>query len=259
MEISAVVIARNEEGNIARCLKSLQWADDIVVVDAESEDRTPRIAEALGARVIVKPWPGVSGTQYQFAISQAKWGWVLVVDADEEVTPELSEEIRKTLSGETPFVAFRVPRVNFAMGRWLTLGGWRESVVRLIHRDHVRYRPSYHSRQEISGRVGALLSPLRHYLATDMVRWWMRSLGRARAEAELAFAGGARFSGLKVVMGFWKFLRRFVFKLGFLYGWCGFFICLQRFICVAALQACLLELQLGVRRPDKEPDKMPSG
>lgn len=256
MEISAVVIARNEEGNIERCLKSLQWADEVVVVDAESTDRTAAIAGAMGARVIVRPWPGVSGKQYQFAVSQAKNSWVLVVDADEEVTPELAEEIRNTLSAKPAHAAFRIPRVNFAMGRWLTLGGWRDKVVRLFLRDSLRYLPSFHSRQEITGRVGQLSSPIRHYMATDIVKWWVRSMRLARIEGELMYMAGERFSGLKVIAAFWKFLRRFIFKLGFLYGWAGLFICLQRFLYAAAQQACLLELERGVRRPNPEPQEM---
>jgi glycosyltransferase involved in cell wall biosynthesis len=89
MTLSVVVLTRNEAKNIERCLKSVQWADEIVVVDAESTDGTPEIAQKFGAQVIVHPWEG-AGKQADFAISQAKGEWILMVDADEEVSPELA-------------------------------------------------------------------------------------------------------------------------------------------------------------------------
>jgi hypothetical protein len=128
--------------------------------------------------------------------------------------------------------------------------------VRLFLRDNLRYLPSFHSRQEITGRVGELSRPIRHYMATDIVKWWLRSLRLARIEGELMYMAGERFSGLKVVAAFWKFLRRFIFKLGFLYGWGGLFVCLQRFLYAAAQQACLLELERGFRSPNPEPHEM---
>ena len=87
MSVSVVVLTRNEAENIERCLKSVQWADEILVVDAESTDGTPKIAERLGARVVVHSWEG-AGAQYAFGIAQACSDWVLVLDADEEVTAE---------------------------------------------------------------------------------------------------------------------------------------------------------------------------
>lgn len=253
-QISAVIIARNEEENIARCIKSLGWTDEVIVVDSESTDRTRDMAGDLGARVLVQPWLGV-GQQYQFAVSQAGTPWVLVVDADEEVSGELRDEIKETLLSNPPHAAYRIPRLNFALGRWLRYGGWRESVIRLFRTDKAHYLPLNHPRLEIDGEVGTLRHPIRHYMAADFGRWLLRSLSLARIEAESSFSGGARFSGLKVIGGFWKFLRRYIFKLGFIHGWAGFFCCLQRFIYIATQQAVLLELQLGIRKPSDTPHK----
>jgi glycosyltransferase involved in cell wall biosynthesis len=134
MTLSVVVLTRNEAKNIERCLKSVQWADEIVVVDAESTDGTPEIAERLGARVIVHPWEG-AGAQYAFGIAQARSDWVLILDADEEVTAELADAIRKVIAApKNPFVGYKVRRVNYALGRWLRYGGWQEWVLRLFLR-----------------------------------------------------------------------------------------------------------------------------
>lgn len=256
MRLSAVILTRNEEANIERCLKSVRWADEIVVVDAESTDQTREIAASLGARVIVHPWEG-AGAQYAFAIAQARGKWVLVVDADEEVTPELARAVQKIFTQESPFAAYRVKRVNYVLGRWLRYGGWQEWVVRLFRQGYVESLPTLHPKFRIKGKVGKLPFALRHYMATDFWGWWQRSFCLARSEAEVAFLMGERFNGWAVLGAFWKFTRRFVFKLGFLDGWAGFFACLQRFLYIAVKQACLLELQSGLRQPHRSPERVP--
>lgn len=250
IKISAIVIARNEERNIARCVDSLKWADEILVVDAESEDRTAQVAREHGARVIVRKWPGSCGLQFQFAISNALHDWIFILDSDEEVTPELKEEIRAVLKNKDSFKAYRIPRINFVLGKWFTRGRWKEKVVRLFHRDSLKYLESLFEKQEIKGPVGLFRSPIRHYMAEDFVNWWVRSIKLARAEGELAYLNGARFSGRKIISGFFKFLRRYLFKPGFIYGWAGFFVSFQRFLHVLACQASILELQAGLKKPD---------
>lgn len=132
MTLSVVVLTRNEAQNIERCLKSVQWADEIVVVDAESTDGTPQIAEGLGARVLTHSWKG-AGAQYAFGIAQARSDWVLVLDADEEVTAELAESIRQVIADpQNPFAGYKIRRINYALERWLRWGGWQEWVLRLF-------------------------------------------------------------------------------------------------------------------------------
>ncbi|MFA0754455.1 MAG: hypothetical protein IMHGJWDQ_002242 [Candidatus Fervidibacter sp.] len=211
MTVSVVVLTRNEAANIARCLKSVQWADEIVVVDAESMDETCKIAERMGARVIVHPWEG-EGRQADFALAQARGEWVLMVDADEEVSPALASAIREVVKRSEPFVAYKVLRVDRVLGRWLRHGGFYP-----------------HSE--------------------DFAEWWLRNLRRARIEAEWDFLNGKRFNPFAVLGAFWKFFRRFVLKDGFLDGWAGFFACAERAFYILAKQACLLELQRGLRQP----------
>ena len=226
-------------------------------MDAGSTDGTPEIAERLGARVIVHSWEG-AGAQYAFGIAQARGDWVLILDADEEVTAELADAIRKAIADpQNPFAGYKVCLVNYVLGRWLRYGGWQMRLLRLFLRERVTSPPTPHPRFRVNGKIGFLPYPIRHYMAPDLWAWWERSLRLARIEAEVEFLRGKRFSGWAVVGGFWKFLRRFIFKGGFLDGWAGFYACLQRFLYIAVKQARLLELQRGVASPTPEPQKSP--
>ncbi|MEM2582720.1 MAG: glycosyltransferase family 2 protein [Candidatus Caldarchaeum sp.] len=256
MTISAVILTRNEAKNVERCLKSVSWTDEIIVVDAESEDETREIAERMGAKVIIHPWEG-AGAQYAFGIAQVTSDWVLVVDADEEVTPELAEAIRQiTHSPDATFAGYKVRRVNYVLGQWLRYGGWQEWVLRLFLREKVNSPPTLHPRFQVDGRIGKLPYPLRHYMAPDLLEWWHRSFRLAQIEAEVEFLQGARFSGWAILGAFWKFIRRFIFKGGFLDGWAGFFACLHRFLYIAIKQARLLELELGLEKTTQNPMKI---
>lgn len=252
MKVSVVALTRNEAKNIERCLKSVQWADEIIVVDAESTDGTREIARNLGAQVIVHPWEG-GGRQMDFAISQAGCDWVLIVDADEEVSQELANEVRIVIANSSPYVAYKVLRVDRILGRWLKHGGFYPHYeLRLFKRGYVRHDPRpVHRKAIANGPVGKIDAPLWHYTAENLTEWWMRNLKRAQIEAEWDFLHGKRFSGLEIVGAFWKFFRRFAIKAGFLDGWAGFFACAERAFYIIVKQACLLKLQKGLRQPSK--------
>ena len=167
--LSAVVVAQNEEKNIERCLASLRFADEVVVVDAFSEDRTPEIARAFGARVISRKWDGFA-SQKQFAVDQAHGDWILVVDSDEEVSAALAEEIRSLVAqpaaaGEARPAGYRVRRSNFFLGEPMPYGPWgRDHTVRLFRRGlgAVETRP-VHEGIRLAGAVGTLEGPLFHH------------------------------------------------------------------------------------------------
>ncbi len=112
MKISAVIITYNEEKNIEDAIRSVSWADEIIVVDSESTDRTRELAESLGARVLLNPWPGFSA-QKQFAVDEAAHDWIFSLDADERVTDELREEIRGLADKEKHADGFRAPRLSY--------------------------------------------------------------------------------------------------------------------------------------------------
>lgn len=136
--------------------------------------------------------------------------------------------------------------------------GWLAGVgVAAFLRERVTSPPTIHPRFQVDGKVGVLPYPIRHYMAPDLVSWWERSFRLARIEAEVEFQQGARFSGWAIAGGFWKFVRRFVLKGGFLDGWAGFYACLHRFLYTAVKQAHLLELQRGASLATRHPESLP--
>jgi glycosyltransferase involved in cell wall biosynthesis len=165
--LSAVVVAQNEEKNIGRCLASLQFADEIIVVDALSEDRTAAIAREHGARVLERKWDGFAN-QKQFAIDAARGDWILLVDSDEEATAELASEIAEVVAastGDAGQPGFRISRRNQFLGRWIDHGPWADDrPVRLFRKGSgsIARRP-VHEGVQLGVSVATLRSPLNHY------------------------------------------------------------------------------------------------
>jgi len=164
--LSAVVVAQNEEKNIGRCLGSLRFANEIIVVDAFSADRTAETASRLGARVVSRVWDGFA-RQKQFAIDLAVGEWILLVDADEEVSSDLAREIRSVVDRDpaTLRAGYRVRRENYFMGEPMRHGPWRDDFnVRLFRRGlgAVAQRP-VHEGIVLVGEAGTLHAPLFHY------------------------------------------------------------------------------------------------
>ena len=152
---SAVVITRNEEQRLATCLASLAWADEIVVVDAESTDRTVEIARGFTDRVVVRPWPGFAA-QKNFAADQARHEWVLSVDADEEVSAELRAEILRVLTDGGEAAGYALPRRNIFWGRWIRHGGlYPDWQIRLFRRGRGRFVRAGRPRVRRGERSGA--------------------------------------------------------------------------------------------------------
>ena len=164
--IAVVIITKNEEQNIGACLESVQWADEKIVIDAESRDRTVELARACGAKVSVRPWPGF-GLQKNFGMEQASSDWILILDADERVTDELRREISDCLNGWTTGapVAYRIPRRNFFYGAWVRGGGvYPDYQVRLFRRGMARYNDvAVHENLLVDGEIGTLAGHLDHY------------------------------------------------------------------------------------------------
>ncbi len=166
MSIAAVIITKDEEKNIAACLESVQWADERIVVDAESRDRTVEIAKQHAANVYVRPWPGY-GPQKNFGIEQARAEWILIVDADERITPALREEIQAVIKAGPPteLAGFEIPRRNFFYGRWIRGGGiYPDYQLRLIRKSAGRYDDTQlHENLRIRGRIERVRNPMDHY------------------------------------------------------------------------------------------------
>ena len=224
MKITATLITLNEEHNIADALSSLSWADEIIVVDSESTDRTVEIAREFTDRIFVRPWPGYSG-QKNFAAGQAVNEWIFSLDADERVSKELAGEIQQLKGGAEPeSAAFEMSRLTFYLGRWIRHSGWRPDYKRrLYHRERARWRGDYvHETLEADGRVERLRGDLLHHTVRDASEHHLRMDRYTTLSAQQAYSQGKRASILSLLISPGVvFLRSYILKLGFLDGMPG--------------------------------------
>jgi glycosyltransferase involved in cell wall biosynthesis len=227
MKITATVITFNEEANIARALESLAWADEIIVVDSESRDRTVEIARRFTDRVIVRAWPGYSA-QKNFAAAQARHDWIFSLDADEQVSDELRREIEALRQTAQPGVAaYEMPRRAFYLGRWIRHSGWYPDWKRRLYdRRRARWVGDYvHEGIAVDGEVGRLMGDLLHFTVESASDHHQRIDRYTTLAADGAHAQGKRASLASVITSpLLTFLRSYFFKLGFLDGAQGYAI-----------------------------------
>jgi (heptosyl)LPS beta-1,4-glucosyltransferase len=186
--LSAIVIAKNEQEMINDCLVSLQFADEVVVVDSGSIDSTKDIARSLGAKVVVS-----SGRDYSkfrnTGLRRVSGDWVLYVDADERVSPLLRQEIQEIVSAPPTASAFAIPRKNYYLGKHMTRGGWGDDyVIRLFVRSALRgYKFPLHEQPVFSGSMQKLKNELTHFSHRDLTSMLDKTLAFTRFEADLRF------------------------------------------------------------------------
>jgi glycosyltransferase involved in cell wall biosynthesis len=224
--LSVVVITLNEESRLRDCLLSVAWADEIVVVDAQSTDKTLAIAREFTDQVFVRPWPGFA-EQKNFALEQATGDWILSLDADEEVTPELKDEILATIARPHAAVGYRVPRRNVFWGRWVRHGGlYPDWQLRLFRRGHGAFvARAVHESVRVDDTVGRLEGALVHRSYRDVSDFLQRAEGYATLAAEAWVAEGRPFRRRDVVLRpLGRFLSMYVVHAGFLDGWRGFLL-----------------------------------
>jgi glycosyltransferase involved in cell wall biosynthesis len=227
VSISVTIITKNEEASIGRCLQSVSWADELIVLDSGSTDRTVEIARGLGAKVVVRQdWPGF-GSQKNRALDLATGDWVFSLDADEWVTPELGEEIGATITGKPEFDAYRLPRSSSFCGRFMRHSGWwPDYVVRLFRRGTARFSDDIvHERTLVDGGVGTLRNPLMHETYVDLEDMQEKFNRYSTLGAEALHARGARGGIVKAVLhGLGAFVRTYLLRRGFLDGREGFML-----------------------------------
>lgn len=227
MKISAVIIACNEQDKIADAINSVVWADEVLVVDAESTDRTREIAADLGARVIVRPWPGFAA-QKQFATDSALHDWVFSLDADERVSPELKEEIAQLGAKNKAQLprGFRIPRLSYYMGRPVRHSGWYPDwQLRLFDRRAGRWSVDLvHESFRLSESTPAKLRHNILHFTVDSIDEHRRMITERYAPlaARQIFERGGRTSKLQIIMaGPLAFVSTYLLKRGFLDGLTG--------------------------------------
>jgi glycosyltransferase involved in cell wall biosynthesis len=224
--ISAVVITWNEEARLRDCLLSLAWADEIVVVDAESTDKTASIAREFSDHVFVRPWPGFSA-QKNFGIAQATGEWILSVDADEEVSPARKEEILAAVASGEAAAGYRIPRENIFWDRVIRHGRlYPDWQLRLFRRGRGRFVATrVHESAAVEGRVARLSAPLVHRSYRDVADFLERANRYSSLAAEEWVAQGRGVRARDLVLGpLGRFASMYVLSAGFLDGWRGFLL-----------------------------------
>ena len=217
---SAVVITCNEEERLRACLASLAWADEIVVVDAESQDKTVEVAREFTERIIVRAWPGFAA-QKNFAVAQATGDWILSVDADEEVSAELRAEIQAILADRSAAAGYAVPRRNIFWDRWIRHGGlYPDWQIRLFRRGRGRFvERAVHEAAEVEGPVSRLRGALEHRSYRSIQEFLERANRYSSLAAEDLGQAGSRVGGLALVLRpLGRFLGMYLLRRGFLDG-----------------------------------------
>ena len=225
-KLTVIVPSFNEEKYIEECLESVLWADEILVVDSFSSDKTVEIAKKYTDRILQHEYIN-SAEQKNWTIPQAKYDWVLILDCDERVTTQLQNEIRKLLKKGPVKDGYSIKRNNYLMGKNIKYSGWgRDYVVRLFRKDVGRYQKKRVHSEIYLENVGKLKGRLDHYTISSVTAWLAKINIYSSWKAEDKFEKGARLS--PVVQLFlrpiFRFFKDFVLRLGILDGWRGFLI-----------------------------------
>ncbi len=251
--VSAIVITRNEERNIAGCLSSVSWADEIVVVDSESTDRSAEIARGFTRKVFVAPWEGFSAAK-ELALRHATCEWIFWIDADERASPELGREVADLLRSERrpPHAGYEVARRAFFVGKWIRHCGWYPGyVVRLFRKDSAVFtRSRVHEGLKLTGTVGRLSNDLLHYTDETLYHYFTKLNSYTTLAARDARDGGKRGSipGL-LARPAYMFFKMYFLRLGFLDGMHGLTLSLLSASYVFAKYAKLIELEQRGLKP----------
>lgn len=225
--VSACTIVLNEERNIRDCLESIGWADEIVVVDAFSEDRTVAICREFTDRIYQRKWTGFYD-QLRFAFQLAKNPWIFYIEADERVSPELKEEIQRELSvNANPWDGFSVPRLTHYLGKWIYHGSWYpDRLNRLFQKEKlILIGPNPHLKMRIDGEVKGLQGNLLHFTGPD-ISWFLKKMDHYTetiAENKCEQDKACRLRDL-LFRPPARFLKSYLLKAGFRDGMHGFII-----------------------------------
>ena len=221
MSLSVILITKNEEANLKDCLESVSFANEIIVVDSQSSDKTQEIAQSFGAKLeITSDWPGF-GPQKNRALNLATQQWVLSIDADERVTPELKEEILAVISSKNAATCYAIPRSSWYCGRFMKHSGWYPDYVdRLFKRGTAKFSDHLvHERLLPDGPVAKLENHFLHYSFRDFSQVLKKVDAYSTASAEQAYLKGKRSSvGKAIGHGLWAFFRTYFLRRGFLDG-----------------------------------------
>ncbi len=218
--LSVAIITNNEEKNIARCLESVSFADEIIVVDSHSSDNTRSVAEAHGARVYVRDWKGY-GPAKREAVKLASGEWILSLDADEALSPELQAEIKYKLKEGLTHPGYYIKRKTQFLGRWIMHCGWYpDYVLRLFKKDSGNFNEAaIHEKVVLDGKAGTLDGEILHYCYQTIEQYLEKSNRYTSMGARKAYEAGRRAGWFDLTLRpMFSFINHYIFKSGFLDG-----------------------------------------
>ena len=223
--ISVVIITKNEQDNILACIETASWADEIIIVDAQSTDATRDIARKYSdkVKIFVKKWEGY-GKAKNFGIKQAKSEWIVSLDADERITASLRHEIKNAIR-ENNFDGFRIPRLLYFCGHPVRRGGcYPDWQLRLFRKGYGYYGDEeVHERFNLKGKVGYLKNYMLHYSYKTMFDYWQRFNIYTELDAKKKYRHKRKFSIFCVLILPWEVFRRLIIKRGIFDGVPGLF------------------------------------
>ncbi len=228
LSLSVIIITKNEASHIGGCLQSVAWANEIIVLDSGSSDDTVNICKTVTDKVYETDWQGF-GIQKQRALDKATGDWVLSIDADEIVTPELKQEILQALQS-SDINGFEIPRLSNYCGRQMRHGGWYpDYVLRLFRRDCGRFTEAVvHERIIVEGKLARLNSPFLHDAFVDFEEVLHKVNNYSSLGASLLYEKGVRSSLPKAMLkGLWTFIRTYFLKASFLDGQQGLMLAIS--------------------------------
>lgn len=226
VKLSVAIITHNEEEEIRDCLESVKWADEIVIVDSFSSDKTLEICRGYTDKIFQKEWAGFSD-QKNYAIEMATNSWVLVIDADERVSELLMEEIKDIFENGPTCDGYFIPRKSYFLGRWIRYGGWYPDYsVRLFRKDKGKFKlREVHESVNINGRIGKLKNPLEHYTYRSLEEYIERmDRYSTLAAREMVKEGRRATLGSIIFRPLFTFFRMYILQQGFRDGIYGFLL-----------------------------------
>ncbi|MDZ7898416.1 MAG: glycosyltransferase family 2 protein [Arcicella sp.] len=224
MQISVVLITLNSEKTLFKTLEAVSWADEIVLVDSGSTDKTLEIAQKFKAKIVYRAFDGY-GSQKNFATAQASNDWILSLDDDETLTPELQQEIQKLDLQNTDFQGFKIPRSLIFLGKLLRFSGeYRRLTLRLFNRKHGNWNAEYvHESVEVNGKIGVLKNQILHDSYRDLTDYFNKFNKYTSLGAKTLSERGKTVSTFKIISRFpTTFLKIYLLKGSCLDGYAGF-------------------------------------
>lgn len=252
MKLSALVLTKNEKDLIGNCLKQLKFADEIILLDQESSDKTVKIAQKYTDKIFKTKTRSFAKNR-NFLAQKANGQWLLYVDADERLSQVLIAQIKQATAQEN-FSAYYIPRKNLVLGKWLKHGGWwPDYVPRLIRKDKlIDWYGEVHESPKIRGRASKLKTPIVHFTARNLGLMFSKSISWAKIEAELYFRHRpTKVTIFKVIKSMTReFFSRYFLKLGFLDGKIGLIASIYQSLHQAMVMTYLWEKQNSAHKLD---------